>query len=292
MSPGVLGTAHDGFRDVAARPEFAGFVARVSQKNGDEYTTVATFFVPPAANREGPLLPRVGTIARRPALSDYGISVRTHNAAGAARDGFLEVALDVPPDVELISGIYDTALSSQTPEGENYSRGNRILSHTATSWTAYVRPPDEEHYVFRVFARRGGTGDYTTVLDVPLSGAEFAGAGPRTFPPPWKPILFEEFPAEGLTLEEISVSSERRELDRELTLIVRAPAGVELRALLRDVQGNNLDGRTVVEQAPTDDGVEYRMTIVLPSNPSGQPLAVQLYRYDGQYQLRMMMLVQ
>ncbi|MFW6213495.1 MAG: hypothetical protein ACOC8L_11400, partial [Spirochaetota bacterium] len=69
-------------------------------------------------------------------------------------------------------------------------------------------------------------------------------------------------------------------------------AGVELRALLRDVQGNNLDGRTVVEQAPTDDGVEYRMTIVLPSNPSGQPLAVQLYRYDGQYQLRMMMLVQ
>ncbi len=292
FSPGTLGTAHDGFRDVAARPDFAGFVARVFSKQDETYTTVATFYIPAAKNGESPLLPRSGTIARRAALYEFGLSVRSHNATGAADEGYLEVTVDHPADVELASGLYDTSLSSRRSDGEYYTRGNRILSYTQNSWTAYVRPPDDDHYVFRVFARRAGTESYTTVLEIPVNGTEFADAGPITFPPLWRPILALEFAGEGFSLQDVSVSSDDRAKDRELTIVVSAPPGVEMRGLLRDIRGDNLDDRIATEATPAEGSTTYRFTFSLPANSRGEPVAVRIYRYDGEYRLRMSMIVE
>jgi hypothetical protein len=288
----MTGTGHDGFRTAAARPDFGGFVARVFREHEGSYTTVATFYVPAPASGEGPLLPQTGTLARRAALYEYGLSVRTHNVAGAAQDGYLELTIEHPTDVELASGLYDTSMSSRGTDGEFYTRGNRILSYADGSWTAFVRPPDQGHYVFRVFARRAGTEAYSTVLEIPVNGEEFAGARLVSFPPLWQPVLAREFSAEGFQLQEISIPSEDRETERELTIRVSGPAGVEMRSLLRDIQGNNLDGRTAVTSTPTESGTEFVFTFALPANPRGEPLAVRIYRYDGEYRLRVSVIVE
>lgn len=292
FSPGLTATEHDGYASAAERSEFAGFIASVFRLHNGEYTTVASVYLPPV-DREtgtgaGPFVPPFGSIARQNAFHDYGLSVRYDNLETAASDGRVALVIDHPADVEISSTINATDKSSRDSAGEYRTTGNREYSYGATTRVIFVRPPDAEPYLFRVFAKRVGEASSSTVIELLLDGAGFdPAARASAIPPVWQPLLGSAFATDGFELEGVELDG------RELVVTVTGPPDVEMRCLLRDAANENVRGAYRTDSVLTAGRMRHTFTFTFPRHAAGERYQVRIYRYDeGTYGLRMRMFVE